>query len=115
VVTRGTKSVIDFLTGPSFQEGRGSGACAAALPRQQQAATNANISSRMWMKPRATAGIVSPCRRNTGGILFPMNEMSKAPLRDAQNSLAGAAVPTRPHNKTDEMRTCRSKGNIKVT
>ena len=49
VVTRGTKSVIDFFTAPSFQEGRGSGACAAAPLQPSAAARIVASASRLLM------------------------------------------------------------------
>src|SRR5262245_38804121 len=83
---------MDFLTGPSFQEGRGSGVCAVALPRQP-AATSASIASRMRMRARVIAGIVLPAAGNTsGGILFPMNQMSKASPREYEKLAAWLSV-----------------------
>jgi hypothetical protein len=69
VVTRGTKSVIDFFTGPSFQEGRGSAGCAHAAPVVQpdkpamiSAAANASATRvvRLMSEPLRSTG-QPPC------------------------------------------------------
>jgi hypothetical protein len=54
VVTRGMKSVIDFFTAPSFQEGRGSaGACAWLPPNQQRPAISTIVFRTRWKDGRS--------------------------------------------------------------
>src|SRR4051812_43419597 len=54
VVTCGMKSVIDFFTAPSFQEGRGSaGACAWAPASQPRLATSTIALRMRWKQGRA--------------------------------------------------------------
>ena len=51
---RGMKSVIDFFTVPSFQEGRGSaGACAWVVPNQQRPAISTIVFRARWKDGRS--------------------------------------------------------------
>jgi hypothetical protein len=82
-VTRGTKSVIDFFTAPSFQEGRGSGACATAL-----------------LQPSAEARIVTSAPRRLTFTSKASNIVSlRMELRKAFSGAESISAPAAIHRR----------------